>query len=234
MDVDAIDRIGEMEHTPRACVVVTGFGPFQHVRKNPTQTIVRDVIQKTKEGNVLVEGGQVVTCAVLDVDANNATTCVEELVQRAIQCVKGTNYVPVMVHFGVDTTREHIHVEKRAYNEADFRCPDNRGWQPIRQAIDDAFGDLHQYISTTLPVEQLVQTCRKKGYQVHASEDAGRFVCNWTYFQSLRQTQDVGYAVFVHVPPEHSCPIQVLQNFAWDFLDAISAYVATQPAVQTQ
>uniref|UniRef100_A0A6U9Q021 Pyrrolidone-carboxylate peptidase n=2 Tax=Picocystis salinarum TaxID=88271 RepID=A0A6U9Q021_9CHLO len=217
-----------MEDQQRACVVVTGFGPFQQVRENPTQWIVQDVKEKAMHGNVLAKQGQIVTCAVLDVVAKNATECVDELVNTAIQHAKGTTYVPVLVHFGVDTTREQIHVERRAYNEADFRCPDNQGWQPKRQVIDEQVGDVHQYISTTLPVEELVQACRKKGYHVHASDDAGRFVCNWTYFQSLRRTQNIGYAIFVHVPPEHTCPIEMLQGFAWDFLNAISAYVATQ------
>lgn len=213
----------------RACVVVTGFGPFHGVEKNPTQWMVETIREKAQRGMGLDEGGQIVACAVLDVAAKNAKKCVEELVHMAENDAKGTQYVPVMVHFGVDTTREGIHVEQRAYNEADFRCPDNQGWQPKGQAIDESVGGRQQYITTTLPVPQLVRNCREKGFQVHASEDAGRFVCNWTFFQSLLLTRNKGYAVFVHVPPEHTCSLDVLGEFAWTFLNAISAYIATQP-----
>lgn len=41
----------------------------------------------------------------------------------------------------------------------------------------------------------------KEGFDVMESYDAGRFVCNYVYYHSLRQAQKNGVkSLFVHVP----------------------------------
>ena len=37
---------------------------------------------------------------------------------------------PCQVHLGVNSAAESFALEQRAYNEADFRCRDEAGWQP--------------------------------------------------------------------------------------------------------
>lgn len=37
---------------------------------------------------------------------------------------------PSQVHFGVNSVSNNFAVERRAVNEATFRCPDELGWQP--------------------------------------------------------------------------------------------------------
>jgi len=54
---------------------------------------------------------------------------------------------------------------------------------------------------TTIPVRDLVTTLGKNGFDVMESYDAGRFVCNYVYYQSLRHSALHGnICFFVHVP----------------------------------
>lgn len=56
-------------------------------------------------------------------------------------------------------------------------------------------------LQTSLPVEEITKTLAKKGYEVMTSDDAGRFVCNYVYYHSLRQAEENGIkSLFVHVP----------------------------------
>lgn len=41
------------------------------------------------------------------------------------------------MHLGVDIKGHHFKLEQQAVNDATFRVPDQRGWQPIAQLIDD-------------------------------------------------------------------------------------------------
>ena len=56
-------------------------------------------------------------------------------------------------------------------------------------------------LQTTLPTKEIVQALAKKGYDVFVSDDAGRFVCNYVYYHSLRYAAKHGIkSLFVHVP----------------------------------
>lgn len=39
-------------------------------------------------------------------------------------------FMPLQIHFGVNSGASNLAVERRAVNEATFRCPDQLGWQP--------------------------------------------------------------------------------------------------------
>jgi pyroglutamyl-peptidase len=54
---------------------------------------------------------------------------------------------------------------------------------------------------TKAPVDQLIEALRKQGFDCAPSIDAGRFVCNFVYYHSLRHSSAHGTeALFVHVP----------------------------------
>uniref|UniRef100_A0A0D3DR21 endo-polygalacturonase n=2 Tax=Brassica oleracea var. oleracea TaxID=109376 RepID=A0A0D3DR21_BRAOL len=73
-------------------------------------------------------------------------------------------------------------IERQAMNEAHFRCPDQLGWQP----------------QTSCSILKLL---KKKGFDVVEPDDAGRFVCNYVYYHSLRFAEQKGQkSLFVHVP----------------------------------
>lgn len=56
-------------------------------------------------------------------------------------------------------------------------------------------------LQTSLPVSEIVKGLSKMGYDVMPSDDAGRFVCNFVYYHSLRFAEHNRIkSLFVHVP----------------------------------
>jgi len=88
-------------------------------------------------------------------------------------------------------------------NEASFRIPDEKGWAPSKQPIHPSTKDITHQLCTTLPVENLkIALCDKSKFQTEISTDAGRFLCNYIYYQSLHfSTLNKTHSLFLHVPP---------------------------------
>jgi hypothetical protein len=62
----------------------------------------------------------------------------------------------MQLHLGVDTRGDHFKLERQAANEATFRVPDEAGWQPSRQLVDDHPGlALDTRLLTDLDVDGL-------------------------------------------------------------------------------
>jgi pyroglutamyl-peptidase len=98
--------------------VVTGFGRFQGVDKNPTTELVPALVERLKS-----QGIEVVDSAVLEVSAIEALRFFRKHEQSP-------NKATVFLHLGVASNRSVLSLERCAFNDADFRCPDERGWTP--------------------------------------------------------------------------------------------------------
>ncbi|KAH8068493.1 pyroglutamyl-peptidase [Aureococcus anophagefferens] len=95
------------------------------------------------------------------------------------------NDADVVIHLGVAVDYANITLERCAYNDATFRCDDERGWRPAGEKIsaDSPFGAPSP---TPLDVEAAAAKAKDLGFSVDVSDDAGRFVCNYLYYCSLR------------------------------------------------
>ncbi len=83
-----------------------------------------------------------------------------------------------------------------------------------------------------------VQLAGQQGHNVAVSRDAGRFVCNFTYYLSLLHSQTARqlrgaplHALFVHVPPTTVAPLDQQFAFLLDVLAAVAA--ALTPAISS-
>ncbi|CAL5421319.1 unnamed protein product [Camellia sinensis] len=90
------------------------------------------------------------------------------------------------LHFGVNNGAVKFAIERQAVNEATFCCPDEFGWQPQQRPIVHEDGETSRARETSCPVEAILQFLKKKGFDATISDDAGRFVCNYVYYHSLR------------------------------------------------
>lgn len=162
---------------------VTGFGPFGSVTKNPTQALVERLAMDDPRIST-----SVIQVSAQDVDAWLSHRC------------QSTHEDTIFLHLGVCETSDCYKIESYAYNEATFRIPDARGFQPAHERIThDA--PLGASLQTTLCVERLVE--RLQEFPVQSSTDPGRYVCNYLYYMSLRNAALKGkgaVSVFVHVP----------------------------------
>ncbi|WOL10247.1 hypothetical protein Cni_G19001 [Canna indica] len=182
---------------------VTGFKKFHGVAENPTEIIVRNLkgfIQKKGLPEGLVLG----SCNILETAGEGAVPQLYEVLQLAIA---GENKETsnrgqtIWLHLGVNSGAIRFAVENQAVNEATFRCPDQMGWKPQGVPIIPSDGCISRVRKTPLPVNEIVKTLSKMGYDVMPSDDAGRFVCNFVYYHSLRfAEQNRIKSLFVHVP----------------------------------
>ncbi|CAN4108956.1 unnamed protein product [Withania somnifera] len=174
-------------------VHVTGFKKFHGVAENPTETIVNNLKDYMKKrgmpkglilGRALVPLYQTLQAALSGGDSESSNS-------RRV----------VWVHFGVNSGATMFALENQAVNEATFRCPDEMGWKPQKVPIVPADGAIFRKRETSLPVEEMTKLLAKMGYEVMTSDDAGRFVCNYVYYHSLRFAEQNGIrSLFVHVP----------------------------------
>ena len=144
------------------------------------------------------------------------------------------------VHLGVHPRSAALSLEHRGVNEADFRIPDQQGWMPRSTAIVP--GDV-LLRHTRVDVARLKMRLDGVGgglgggcgWSVVESWDAGRYICNLTYFTSLcrshqRTVQAAAAAaasgttapvqhdsLFIHCPPFDA----IAQSQQLDFLLAL-------------
>ncbi|KAG8079575.1 hypothetical protein GUJ93_ZPchr0007g5254 [Zizania palustris] len=130
----------------------------------------------------------------------------------------------IWIHLGVNSGATKFALENQAVNEATFRCPDELGWKPQRVPIVPSDGSISQTRETTLPVNDLTKSLRKTGYDVMLSDDAGRFVCNYVYYHSLRFAEQHGMkSLFVHVPLFLTIDEEVQMHFIASLLEALAS-----------
>jgi pyroglutamyl-peptidase len=167
-------------------VLLTGFGPFPGVPKNPSAWLAQTL------------AGQLPSQFDGEFDARILPT---EWQATALMPRLYTALQPhVMIHFGVSERAETFRIERSAFNRTVPRA-DAAGALPLRPAIRS---EGPHRIDTTLSAAALAAHLRSCGLPAVASRSAGRYVCNFLYYHSLdwaRQQQSTCLVLFVHIPP---------------------------------
>ena len=176
-------------------IFLTGFKKFGNHAVNPTEEVVKAI-----EGRGIAG----VRCSIVEVTAADADKYVEavrsELAQR-----KGEKILHL--HFGVGPNKVY-HLETAAYNNKDFRIPDNAGYQPRNEKIA-ADMDLESPLKTQLNLEEMKQLAVKAGHESILSTDPGRYLCNYIYFRSLEalsRKHENNESLFIHFPTHAISP----------------------------
>lgn len=79
-------------------------------------------------------------------------------------------------------------------------------------------------LQTTLPVEDIAESLAQMGYDVSASDDAGRFVCNYVYYQSLYFAEKNSIkSLFVHVPLFSTIDEETQMAFVSSLLEVLAS-----------
>ncbi|KAG0472108.1 hypothetical protein HPP92_016654 [Vanilla planifolia] len=146
--------------------------------------------------------------------------------ETAITGHENTSYTGhvIWLHFGVNSGASRFAIEKQAVNEATFRCPDELGWKPQKVSIIPSDGGISRTRETALPTNDITKALSNLGYAVMASDDAGRFVCNYVYYHSLRFAEEHGIkSLFVHVPLFLTINEDIQMQFAASVLEVLSS-----------
>ncbi|EFJ46505.1 hypothetical protein VOLCADRAFT_62493 [Volvox carteri f. nagariensis] len=182
----------------RVTFIITGFSSFHGVDENPTEQLIKWLQLQLRDGG-LQHMQQEIEVQVTD---KAAAAAAAHLAAAAVAAPPQPDRQRlVLLHLGVASTATRYQLESRAYNCADFRVPDEAGWQPVMEEIEAGRG-LGMWVGSRLPLAGVCERLAARGHSVVVSEDAGRFVCNWAYYRACGLAERLGMeAIFVHVPP---------------------------------
>lgn len=206
---------------------VTGFKKFHGVSDNPTETIVTNLKEYIKKTG-LPKGVILGSCTVLETAGQGALSSLYQTLQSALspkEPESSTSGKVIWLHFGVNSGASKFAIEQQAVNEATFRCPDEMGWKPQKVPIIPADGGITRVRKTAFPVEEITKVLTKKGLDVMTSDDAGRFVCNYVYYHSLRFAEQNGTkSLFAHVPLFLTIDEETQMQFAASLLEVLPSF----------
>ncbi|XP_020278178.1 pyroglutamyl-peptidase 1 [Pseudomyrmex gracilis] len=164
-------------------VLVTGFGPFDQYKKNPSWEAVKDLLSLWKKYEEF-PNFQLVTVQI-PVSYECVSTYIPQLWQQ---------YNPIIVlHVGVSSKAECLTIERCAHStgykrmDVDGKCPDETYTECC-------------VLATQINVEELCHINKDLAHEYIAcfSDDAGRYLCEYIYYKSLSINQ--AKTLFVHVP----------------------------------
>jgi len=164
-------------------IVLTGFGPFGDVSDNPSSELVSDLGKRPRTNFAYIPQIRV------------SVSGVKEVVQDMLRLEK-PSFETVLVHLGVDTSSTRMKCERFAYNEKNFRIPDEDRVTCCNEPI--VIGEVAR-IETPIDLTKIEMLDDR----IVVSTDPGKYICNLLYYESLF----AGYrSLFIHVPPFAAIP----------------------------
>nr|XP_043624740.1 pyrrolidone-carboxylate peptidase-like [Erigeron canadensis] len=210
---------------PKNVVIhVTGFKKFNVFATNPTETLVSN-LKSYVEKTGLPHGVSLGSCTILESAGDGALAALQKALESSISNENKSGSTEVVwLHMGLNGGASKFAIEKQAVNEATFSCPDELGWQPKRLPIVHEDGEITRIRETAFSVDAILEFLKNiKGCDAMISDDAGRFVCNYVYYHSLRFAEDKGHkSLFVHVPPFSRIDEETQMQFMGALLEAIA------------
>lgn len=169
-------------------VLVTGFDPFGGATINPAYEAVKKLPDE-------IQGANIIKVEIPTVFGDGP-----DAVEAAIK----QHQPDIVLCIGQAGGRTHITPEFVGINFRDARIPDNKGKQPVNEAIH-ADGPAAYF--TKLPVKAIVEKLKSEGIPAALSYTAGTYVCNDVMY-SLLYAIDKKYphirGGFIHVPYDAS------------------------------
>jgi pyroglutamyl-peptidase len=171
-------------------VLITGFGPFPGAPFNPSAALAKALTRRRRPAFAGIE-------RTVHVFATTYASVDRDLPKLFAQKPKPD----VVLMFGVAGRRRQLCIEMRARNAVALLFPDAGGHRPRHGVIK-----LHGPATLTgkAPFARLAGA---SGKQARLSRDAGRYLCNYVYWQALEQVRGTRPLVqFVHIPPVSTKP----------------------------
>ncbi|XP_034470319.1 pyroglutamyl-peptidase 1-like [Hippoglossus hippoglossus] len=164
-------------------VIVTGFEPFGEHAVNSSWVAVQALER--------LGLGEAVELHVCEVPVEY------QAVQSLLPSLWRERQPQLVVHVGVSGLATTVTLEQCGHNRG-YKRLDNCSFCPSSQCCMEDGPDC---ISSVLDMETVCKRVNNSdiGVAVSVSKDAGRYLCDYTYYTSLYLGQ--GHSAFVHVPP---------------------------------
>ncbi|ESO89584.1 hypothetical protein LOTGIDRAFT_204313 [Lottia gigantea] len=164
-------------------VVVTGFGPFSGHDVNASWESVKELKQLGLGENIKL------VIQELPVEYESAQKLIPQLWQ--------TNNPDLVIHVGVSSMASELTLEQKAHNDGYCR-EDVKGTFPLTECCVEG-GD--NCIVSGIDMKHVCEAVNNLPLKIKSivSHDAGRYLCDFSYYRSLHIDQSK--AAFIHVPP---------------------------------
>ncbi|XP_051989691.1 pyroglutamyl-peptidase 1 [Xyrauchen texanus] len=170
-----------MDH--KKTVVVTGFEPFGDHTVNASWVAVQE-LEKLGLGD--------------DINLHVAEVPVEyQAVQNLLPSLWKQHLPQLVVHVGVSGMATTVTLEQCGHNHGYMRLDNCRFCPESRCCMEGGPDCIHSVINMDAVCERV--NASELGVTVSVSKDAGRYLCDYTYYTSLSLGD--GRSAFVHVPP---------------------------------
>lgn len=164
-------------------VIVTGFEPFGEYTVNSSWVAVQELQR--------LGLGEAVDLYVCEVPVEY------QAVQSLLPSLWEQHQPQLVVHVGVSGLATTVTLEQCGHNKG-YKRLDNHGFCPASQCCTESGPDC---INSVLDMDTVCKKVNDSdlGVAVSVSKDAGRYLCDYSYYYSLYLGQR--RAAFVHVPP---------------------------------
>ena len=163
-------------------LLITGFGPFPGMPRNPAQALARRIGRSIRLKLALGGAPRLLVM-------RTAYAAILSELDPAL--AEGPGAVLML---GVASRAKRLRVEARARNRGSLLYPDAAGRASARPSLDPQA----PHARTSAHAAWGYAALRRHGLAVDPSIDAGRYLCNASYFRALAQSCPV---LFVHIPP---------------------------------
>ena len=189
-------------------LLITGFEPFNEDTINPSWEALKLLPSKIK--------GYEITKLLIPVVFGKAA---ETVIEKAEELCPD-----VILSVGQAGGRSAVTPELVGINLRHGNIPDNNGYQPNDEPIDD--NGTAAYFST-LPVRRMSEAVNARGIKSAVSYSAGAYVCNDLLYSLLRRYEKRGVRVgFIHIPycrEQNKEPSMTLKDIATALIAAIES-----------
>jgi pyroglutamyl-peptidase len=167
-------------------VLATGFSIFPGAPHNPSEWLINSLIGEKPDLGPDVQ----LEAEVLPVDYRKVTDRLDELGRAGSP--------DIAVHFGLARNARGFRLERRARNVVSTHTADCAGYTPG----DPRVGAGPAALPATLPLRTIYSELRARGLPVQYSSNAGRYLCNYTFYRSCSGQGGfrAGMAGFIHLP----------------------------------
>jgi pyroglutamyl-peptidase len=176
-------------------LLITSFGPFANFKVNPSNAVMLLLQEQLKS-----EERFSIEYETIEVSYSAVDLFLKKIEKRPYDFI---------IHLGVATNDNMIRFETRARNERSGA--DVLGVAPIKSEIFEKSVD----IPTNFSMDMIRDFTENHPYSVSISNDAGTFLCNYIYYNSLQLYCNQSNVLFIHIA---------------DFLNNVDALNATDQA----
>jgi len=165
-------------------VLLVGFGPFPGAPFNPSAALVKALARRRRPA-----------LAGIDLSAHVLATVYAAADRDLPRWLSAKPDIVLM--FGLAGRRRALCIETRARNAVSVLFPDASGHRPQRGVIDPKKPSSR---NGRAPFARLLGAVRAGAVPARLSRDAGRYLCNYAYWQALAHSRGA-LVQFVHIPP---------------------------------